>query len=872
MVDIKKPQWFPHRPKLNFITIHYLYIMGWTIVGSIMLYPVKNMPYVDALFFASGASTQSGLNTVDVNALKTYQQIVLMLIPWLTNPITINTAVVFIRLYWFEKRFDTIVEQSKALILERRTVSRRKSESDGVDRAERGVAGRTITVLLNSARRTYGGGSGPANAEKTDESTTHGNKDIQEFRKNVANGTVGPHRPINFGHYSFGRSHARSRSDANHRMALRQSKPGNLFTVDSNNDHDNEFAIEDDEDHHQSLHPPQSPSHELSGILEKDGEVSAPAGHISFADPKRRPKRKDSEVYVVPSPYNVENRGSVIAPKSVDGEDGDDQQDPLEKIPPDGDPSPEEPKPTDEVIAAMKRAITIDEPALTHNTTHTARQRLRPVNSRASQDHHNPPVSPGIHRVVSDAFRRRRNSSPSRKSAKVVDKMPYLSYTPTIGRNSQFNYGELTDEQKEELGGVEYRSLRTLAIILVCYFLFFQVFGMVCLIPWIHTQSRWGQVVDDAGQNKTWWGIFMASAAFTDLGFTLTPDSLVSFNTATWPLLLMSYLIIIGNTGFPCMLRFIIWALWKICPKSWITKESLHFLLDHPRRCFTLLFPSKATWWLFGILIILNATDLLLFIILDLNDGDVTSIPVNYRVLDAYFQAVSTRTAGFAVINLALLHPAVQVSYLIMMYISVFPIAISVRRTNVYEERSLGIYANNNEELDDPNNQSFVGAHLRKQLSFDLWYVFLGLFAICIAEGGRISNRTDYAFTQFSCLFEVISAYGTVGLSLGYPDVNTSFSGQFTTFSKIVIMAMMIRGRHRGLPYELDRAILLPSESLQQKEEEDAMLRLQKRADTLERRSLRPMSRGPTLENGRIAAGIDSETTGITTGFQTQST
>lgn len=55
---------------------------------------------------------------------------------------------------------------------------------------------------------------------------------------------------------------------------------------------------------------------------------------------------------------------------------------------------------------------------------------------------------------------------------------------------------------------------------------------------------------------------------------------------------------------------------------------------------------------------------------------------------------------------------------------------------------------------------------------------------------------------------------GNVGLSLGHPDVNTSLTGQFTTFSKLVICAMMIRGRHRGLPYRLDRAILLPSEGL----------------------------------------------------------
>jgi Trk-type K+ transport system membrane component len=85
------------------------------------------------------------------------------------------------------------------------------------------------------------------------------------------------------------------------------------------------------------------------------------------------------------------------------------------------------------------------------------------------------------------------------------------------------------------------------------------------------------------------------------------------------------------------------------------------------------------------------------------------------------------------------------------------------------------------------------------------------------------------AFTMFSVLFEIVSAYGTVGLSLGYPDTNPSFSGQFSTVSKLAIIAMQIRGRHRGLPYELDRAILLPSESLHQKEDEDAQIRLQQR-------------------------------------------
>ena len=57
-----------------------------------------------------------------------------------------------------------------------------------------------------------------------------------------------------------------------------------------------------------------------------------------------------------------------------------------------------------------------------------------------------------------------------------------------------------------------------------------------------------------------------------------------------------------------------------------------------------------------------------------------------------------------------------------------------------------------------------------------------------------------------------MSCSGNVGLSLGYPDVATSLSGLFGTFSKLVICAMMIRGRHRGMPYRLDRAVVLSGE------------------------------------------------------------
>lgn len=206
----------------------------------------------------------------------------------------------------------------------------------------------------------------------------------------------------------------------------------------------------------------------------------------------------------------------------------------------------------------------------------------------------------------------------------------------------------------------------------------------------------------------------------------------------------------------------------------------------------------------------------------------VTSLPPGIRVLDGFFQAVSTRTAGFTVVNLTDLHPAIQVSYMIMMYISVFPIAISMRRTNVYEEKSLGIYPFMDEAEQGGKEPNYIGAHLRRQLSFDLWYIFLGLFIIAIVEADRLENAADPAFNLFNVLFEIVSAYGTVGLSLGYPGINASFSSEFRPLSKLVIISMQIRGRHRGLPYSLDRAILLPSES-HGTEIEEAGRRMQRR-------------------------------------------
>ncbi|PHH90269.1 hypothetical protein CDD83_4139 [Cordyceps sp. RAO-2017] len=796
-----KPAFFSKKPHFSFITAHYFWIIGATIVSSIAIYASGHgkLAYVDALMFASGANTQAGLNPVDVNLLNGFQQAMIYLFAILSNPITLHACVVFLRLYWFEKRFQSWVREIRS---RRPTLTKSKSKArPDVEQAvpAQGVSGRNIRIvphngrsqritndgiLLDDAQEGADGVAGVAKSEESDSTT-------MTDEKHSATEAGSPEPPSQDAHDSHD---GRAAQDA------RDSHAGHTAISFADTVKRSDGMGED------ALKIPQRrPNAEHIAILE-------------------RQRNQDNEVLRIPGPRDAE-RGLGPRRLQID-ESQDDDENMLAR-------SRTVESRADHVAAdsgnfrGRQPTITIAEPRRRRKDelADDARaagsalgslrfRRPRLLNSRQKRYHEDGGEPRGNHPVGTRTL----SSIRSALSRDREEDMPYLSYTPTLGRNS--NFVGLTLEQREELGGIEYRSLRTLALILLFYFWGFQLVILICLLPFILHNGYYGKVVEDAGISRTWWGFFTSNVAFMDVGFTLTPDSMISFQRSEFALMIMWFFIIIGNTGFPVMLRFLIWMTAKIVPRGSGLWEELRFLLDHPRRCFTLLFPSGPSWWLFWILIVLNALDLLFFIVLDLGTEPIVQLPLRNRVVIGFFQAASTRTAGFSAVNMSDLHPAMPVLYMIMMYISVFPIAISIRRTNVYEEQSLGVYQERTTDDDaDASALSYVGSHLRRQLSFDLWYVFLGFFILAISEGDKIRA---HKFDMFAVLFEVVSAYGTVGLSMGAAGINASLSSQFTVVGKLVIIAMQIRGRHRGLPYGLDRAVLLPSESRFRKEAEEA--------------------------------------------------
>ena len=117
-----------------------------------------------------------------------------------------------------------------------------------------------------------------------------------------------------------------------------------------------------------------------------------------------------------------------------------------------------------------------------------------------------------------------------------------------------------------------------------------------------------------------WVGSFNAVSAFNNSGMSLLDANMVAFQESVYMLITMGLLILAGNTCYPIFLRLIIWTLLKLMPDkdSWRdSRKTLQFLLDHPRRCYTNLFPRRHTYWLLAAVVVLNGIDWAAFEILN---------------------------------------------------------------------------------------------------------------------------------------------------------------------------------------------------------------------------------------------------------------
>ena len=348
-------------------------------------------------------------------------------------------------------------------------------------------------------------------------------------------------------------------------------------------------------------------------------------------------------------------------------------------------------------------------------------------------------------------------------------------------------YRQGASDKKDEISSEEKWTSWTLFGLIFSYFILCQLLSFIILGFYLEYSNVGSEVMKNNDINGWWFNLFQSVSSFQNCGLGLLVDSLVQFSSQILPLLVYGTLILIGNTAYPIILRAILRITVLILRKYHSPlRIRLEEILRNPRSYTTHLFPTRQTHALLLSLLFLLVLQTALMASLDYDTPAFNGLSGGYVFANSLFQSIAVRTAGANSIPIGSLYVQSLVLMIGMMYLSVYPVTVSVRSTNT--------------EIDSHKQNATY--QLRRLLMQDALWVFSAWYLICAIE--------DYSAYDdgFKVLFEVCSAFGTVGLSLGLSNAPYAFSGSFSVASKLVIILMMLLGRHRGMPDCMDSVFL----------------------------------------------------------------
>ncbi|MFD2043927.1 TrkH family potassium uptake protein [Ornithinibacillus salinisoli] len=258
-------------------------------------------------------------------------------------------------------------------------------------------------------------------------------------------------------------------------------------------------------------------------------------------------------------------------------------------------------------------------------------------------------------------------------------------------------------------------------------------------------------------------GFFSTISAITNGGFDITGASLMPFRNDYFVQFVHILLIVFGAIGFPVLIE---------------VKEFLFSKYDKRKFMRFSLF-TKLTTTTFLFLIVIGT----LFIYL-LDMGNFFAGKSWHEALFyALFQSVTTRSGGLSTMDVSQLSEQNHLFMSFLMFIGASPSSAGGGiRTTTFALVVIFIitYARGGNSIRIFRREVYE-QDLMKAVTVTLMAImtaFISLLLISIVE--------PFTFTEI--LFEVTSAFGTVGLSLG-------ITGDLTTFSKIFLMILMFIGR-----------------------------------------------------------------------------
>lgn len=257
-------------------------------------------------------------------------------------------------------------------------------------------------------------------------------------------------------------------------------------------------------------------------------------------------------------------------------------------------------------------------------------------------------------------------------------------------------------------------------------------------------------------------GLFHGISSFTNAGFALFDNSLQHFQQDNIVKMIIGILLLAGSIGFPVLLEV------YSNIHTWRKQRKLRFSLY-----------TKITTITFGLLVLAG----FVFILLAEHTSGLGDMAWPQKIGVAFFQSLTARSCGFSTIDINVFSSSTLLFLCLMMFIGASPSSCGGGiRTTTFAVLLLSLvsYLKGRTNVKVFQRELYPEDILKSLLVF---FLGVSLVVISVIALSAIEN-----FSTEAILFEVCSAFGTTGLSMG-------ITSQLSNAGKAIIIAIMLIGR-----------------------------------------------------------------------------
>ena len=256
-----------------------------------------------------------------------------------------------------------------------------------------------------------------------------------------------------------------------------------------------------------------------------------------------------------------------------------------------------------------------------------------------------------------------------------------------------------------------------------------------------------------------WLGVFHAVSAFNNAGFSLYSDSMTGYAADPVMTLSMSAAIIIGGLGFPVIMQL---RAHIRTPRRWTMHTRIVLATTAVLLLTGTVFITAMEWS---------------------NPRTLGELDWPAKLLVGLFHSVQTRTAGFNSVDIGAMDPATWLGMDVLMFIGAGPAGTAGGiKVTTFAVLFFIILT----EIRGVGAVNVFGKRLSRSVHRQAISVALLAVALVVVSTLAIMVMTDFDLDRV--LFEVVSAFGTVGLSTG-------ITAALPAGAQLILVALMFIGR-----------------------------------------------------------------------------